>query len=459
LALGPLSLNPGLVLAGVAAGIGIPLVAALWPVWEGTRITVRDALSAHGVDSPTGRRHFGWLSDRFGWISQTTMLGVRSTFRRRGRALLTVLMLAVAGASFFIAQTASSSVSATVGRVWSNVAADVEVYANERYADAQVHLASVPNVARMERFGVAGAQTSWGKVSVWGFEPETHLYTPRLTSGRWLRSGESNVVLVSDELSEKGGLHLGSRLVLTGVGGGRPMTFTVIGTVDEPVDDLGQVGSVILSVNGLYEFEGTPLETASGFVNRILVQATDRSPDAIGELARRVDGVATDLLRSGSVARGSGLGPIFLVHEDEALRHQRNFLILYALLFAVALVVGTAGILGLASTLTASVTERQREIGLLRSMGASRWRVAQVFWVEGATLGVLATGLGILLGVPLAWAFVGALGRLVIPIDLTVDPVAFVEMGLAILAMVALASVAPAIRASRGRVSELLRYE
>jgi ABC-type lipoprotein release transport system permease subunit len=92
-------------------------------------------------------------------------------------------------------------------------------------------------------------------------------------------------------------------------------------------------------------------------------------------------------------------------------------------------------------------------------MGASRWRVAQVFWVEGATLGVLATGLGILLGVPLAWAFVGALGRLVIPIDLTVDPVAFVEMGLAILAMVALASVAPAIRASRGRVSELLRYE
>ena len=459
LALGPLSLNPGLVLAGVAAGIGIPLVAALWPVWEGTRITVRDALSAHGVDSPTGRRHFGWLSDRFGWISQTTMLGVRSTFRRRGRALLTVLMLAVAGASFFIAQTASSSVSATVGRVWSNVAADVEVYANERYADAQVHLASVPNVARMERFGVAGARTSWGKVSVWGFEPETRLYSPRLTSGRWLRSGESNVVLVSDELSEKGGLHLGSRLVLTGVGGGRPMTFTVIGTVDEPVDDLGQVGSVILSVNGLYEFEGTPLETASGFVNRILVQATDRSPDAIGELARRVDGVATDLLRSGSVARGSGLGPIFLVHEDEALRHQRNFLILYALLFAVALVVGTAGILGLASTLTASVTERQREIGLLRSMGASRWRVAQVFWVEGATLGVLATGLGILLGVPLAWAFVGALGRLVIPIDLTFDPVAFVVMALAIFAMVALASVAPAIRASSGRVSELLRYE
>lgn len=459
LALGPLTLNAGLVLASVAAGVGIPLIAALWPVWDGTRITVRDALSAHGVDAPNGRGRLARLGGRFGWISQTTSLGLRSTFRRRGRAFLTVLMLAVAGASFFIAQTASSSVGSTVSRVWSNVAADVEVYGSEPYADAQAQLAAIPNIARMERFGVAGARTSWGKVSVWGFEPDTHLYTPRLTSGRWLAPGETSVVLVSDELAAKGGLHVGNRLVLTGVGGGRPTTFTVIGTVDEPVDDLGQVGAVILPVTGLYEFQGTPPETASSFVNRILMQAQDRSSEAIGELARQVDIVATDLVRSGTIGRGSGLGPVFLVHEDEAVRHQRNFLILYALLYAVALVVGAAGILGLASTLMASVTERQREIGLLRSMGASRWRVAQVFWVEGLTLGALAAGLSVLLGVPLAWAFVGALSRLVIPIDLTFDPIAFISMALAILAMVALASVAPATRATRGRVADLLRYE
>ena len=48
--------------------------------------------------------------------------------------------------------------------------------------------------------------------------------------------------------------------------------------------------TVILPVNGLYEFEGASAETASGFVNRILVQATDGSPEAIGELARWVDG-------------------------------------------------------------------------------------------------------------------------------------------------------------------------
>jgi ABC-type antimicrobial peptide transport system permease subunit len=459
LAMGPPTIDPGLVIAGIAAGIGIPTIAALWPVWDGTRITVRDALSAYGVATVDGRSSFARLTDHLTWLSQTTRLGLRSTFRRRGRAVLTVVMLGVAGASFFIAQTASSSVSSTIGRVWSNVAADVEVYANESYADAQAQLAAVPNIGRMERFGVAGARTSWGKVSVSGFEPETRLYQPRLTGGRWLRPGDISVALVSDELAGKGGLHIGSRLVLTGVGGGRPTTFTVIGTLDEPVDDLGQVGAVVVPVTGLYEFEGTPPEIASGFVNRILVQATDRSPAGIDALARRVDAVAGDLIRSGSVARGTGLGPIFLVHEDEAVRHQRNFLILYVLLYSVALVVGAAGILGLASTLMASVTERRREIGLLRAMGASRRRVAQVFWVEGLALGAAAAGLGVVLGVPLASMFVAAVSSLVIPIDLTFDPIAFLSLVLAILAMVTLASIAPAARASGGRVAELLRYE
>jgi putative ABC transport system permease protein len=131
----------------------------------------------------------------------------------------------------------------------------------------------------------------------------------------------------------------------------------------------------------------------------------------------------------------------------------------YALLYAVALIIGAAGILGLASTLTASVTERQREIGLLRAMGATNWRVAQVFWVEGMALGGMAWLLGALLGLPLASAFILMLSRLVVPTDFIVDPLAFVIMLGAILGIVTLASVAPAFRASRVRIAGLLRYE
>ncbi|HEY6409616.1 MAG TPA: FtsX-like permease family protein, partial [Ktedonobacteraceae bacterium] len=192
--------------------------------------------------------------------------------------------------------------------------------------------------------------------------------------------------------------------------------------------------------------------------SKLLIQARDRTPAGVSQLGDQIDSLGVNLILSGSVGRGVGLGPVFLV-QDEALRHQRNFYILYAVLYAVALLTGAAGILGLASTLSASVVERQREIGLVRAMGASSWRVAQVFWVEGLALGGIAWCLAAMLGLPLAYAFVQFFSRLVIPADFVVDPLAFLVMLAAILGIVTMASVIPAQRASRLHIADLLRYE
>jgi putative ABC transport system permease protein len=458
LAPGQLNVSAGLVVLGLAVGFGVPLLAALWPLWTGTRISVRAALSAYGISTGSSNRLLARLGARLAWVPQTIWLGLRSLFRKRLRATLTLLMLTVAGTSFLVVQTASTSVNETVGLTWAHIHSDVEVYADEPYSQAEVQIGTLPNVRRMERFGVAGGQTPWGKIGLWGFEPETQIYQYQLTSGRWLRADDTAVVLISDDLAAQTGLRVGSRLVVTSLGGNKAVTWTVIGTLKEPVDSLGQTGTAVLPVTTLYEFEGTPAATAADYTNKLLVQAKDRSPQAVNQLADQIDTIARNLLLSGSVARGTGLGPIFLV-QDEALRHQRNFSLVYVLLYAVALIVGVAGILGLASTLTASVTERQREIGLLRAMGATSWRVAQVFWVEGLTLGSMAWCLGALLGVPLASAFLLVVSRLVLPTDLVIDPLAFVIMLGAVLGMVTLASVAPAFRASRVRIADLLHYE
>src|SRR5258708_2080338 len=89
--------------------------------------------------------------------------------------------------------------------------------------------------------------------------------------------------------------------------------------------------------------------------------------------------------------------------QQEVQFRQQSWLIFYALLYSVALIVGAVGILGLTNALAASVLERRREIGLLRAMGASSFRVARVFWVEGLALGGISWGLWALLGLPLAY--------------------------------------------------------
>lgn len=458
LALGPLMVTPGLIALSLALGFGVPLCASLWPLWNGTRITVRAALAAYGINKGEGNGSLARLGQHLTWISQTTWLGLRSLFRKRASAALTLLMLTVAGTSFLVVQTAAGSVNETIGSAWTNIHADVEVYADESYSQARAQVGTLPNVRRMERFGIAGAQTPWGKLGLWGFEPQTQIYHYQLTSGRWLRGGDTNVVLLSDAAAAQTGLHPGSRLVVTSLGGNRSITWTVIGTLKEAVDSLGQIGTAVVPVNTLYQFEGTPAASVVDYTDKLLVQARDRTPAGVSQLADQIDAIGTNLILSGSVGRGAGLGPVFLV-QDEALRHQREFYILYAVLYAVALLTGAAGILGLASTLAASVVERQREIGLVRAMGASSWRVAQVFWVEGLALGGIAWCLGALLGLPLASAFLQFFGRLVIPVDFVVDPLAFLVMLAALLLIVTLASVVPARRASRLHIADLLRYE
>ena len=458
LALGPLMVAPGLIALSLALGFGVPLLAALWPLWNGTRISVRAALAAYGINKGKGNSSLARLGQHLTWISQTTWLGLRSLFRKRASAALALLMLTVAGTSFLVVQTTAASVNETVGSVWTNIHADVEVYANESYSQALAQLGTLSNVRRMERFGVAGAQTTWGKLVLWGFEPRTQIYHYQLTSGRWLREDDTNVVLLSDAVAAQTGLHPGSRLVVTSLGGNRSSAWTVVGTLKESVDSLGQIGTAVVPVTTLYQFEGTPAATAVDFTNKLLIQAKDSTSAGVNQLADQIDSIGTDLVLSGSVERGAGLGPVFLV-QDEAVRHQRNFYILYALLYAVALLTGAAGILGLASTLTASVVERQREIGLARAMGASSWRVAQVFWVEGLALGGIAWCLGALLGLPLASAFLQFFSHLVLPVDFVVDPLAFLVMLAAMLLIVTLASVVPARRASRLRIADLLCYE
>jgi putative ABC transport system permease protein len=140
-------------------------------------------------------------------------------------------------------------------------------------------------------------------------------------------------------------------------------------------------------------------------------------------------------------------------------RRSQSWYVLYILLYGVALTVGAAGLVGIANALAASVLERRREIGMLRAMGASSWRVAQVFWVEGMALGAIAWCCGALLGLPLAYAFVQLVSRIVLPVEFIIDPVAFLAMLAAVVGIVAAATIAPSLRASRVRVGEMLRYE
>jgi ABC-type antimicrobial peptide transport system permease subunit len=123
-----------------------------------------------------------------------------------------------------------------------------------------------------------------------------------------------------------------------------------------------------------------------------------------------------------------------------------------------SLLLAAVGGIGLLTILSISVMERLREIGVLRSVGASTFAISSQFLLEGLLVGLIAW-LG---GVPLSYFLSNQLIQFIpfsdiIPFSY---PLVVPIIGLiSTIILTIIASLAPAIRASRKTVSEILRYQ
>ena len=110
---------------------------------------------------------------------------------------------------------------------------------------------------------------------------------------------------------------------------------------------------------------------------------------------------------------------------------------------------------GIASVLAISVTQRTREIGILRAMGIRRSQILQVFLLQGALLGLIGSAVGASFGYLLVMAF-NVFGPKLFYIEL---PSYLIGSATAIATVVGiLAALAPAWRASRLDPVQAIRY-
>jgi putative ABC transport system permease protein len=116
---------------------------------------------------------------------------------------------------------------------------------------------------------------------------------------------------------------------------------------------------------------------------------------------------------------------------------------------AISLVVGGIGI---ANIMLVSVTERTREIGLRKALGATKKDIAIQFLVEALMLSLLGGGIGIAIGWGLA-----ELMRKVIETSVTLNSV-MLAFGISSLVGV-ISGLAPAVRAGNLNPIDALRYE
>ena len=118
-------------------------------------------------------------------------------------------------------------------------------------------------------------------------------------------------------------------------------------------------------------------------------------------------------------------------------------------------------VLGIVNALTVSITDRRREIGVLRAVGGLRRQIRHTVWMEAASIGLIGLALGLALGAVQLYYSVEIARRDLIGIEIGYAYPLMMALALApvILSAAFLASIGPAESAVRGSLVEALEYE
>ncbi len=142
-----------------------------------------------------------------------------------------------------------------------------------------------------------------------------------------------------------------------------------------------------------------------------------------------------------------------------SIASQFDFLVMF--LMAMAAMAALIGGLGLAGIMSLNVMERTREIGVMRSIGASNSMVGGIVLIEGLLIGMLSWTVAIPLSIPVTLLFNTMLGSMMLD-----QPLVFVFLPIGVLVWLAIvivvsivASLLPAYRAIKMSVWETLAYE
>jgi putative ABC transport system permease protein len=162
------------------------------------------------------------------------------------------------------------------------------------------------------------------------------------------------------------------------------------------------------------------------------------------------------------LARYAGQRQVFVLTNTEVkayiLRVTEQWFGLTSVQIAVAILVA---ILGIVNTLTVSITDRRRELGVLQAVGGIRGQIRRTIWMEALGIGTLGLVLGCVLGAVNLYYILQIVHHDIAGMRLDYALPVRVMLGLvpAILGAAFVAALWPAESAVRGSLVEALEYE
>jgi len=332
-------------------------------------------------------------------------LAWRTLAARPVRTFLTMLGVALGVGVLSASLTLGAGLNAAIDRTVRDVvgSADLRVSAflerglSDATVDAIRGTAGVdiiaPTVERRTFLVQVPGTTPGGAVTIVGIDPGPYgqLHPFDLVTGALLIRPDEPSAIISETLAEADGYGIGSELTVQGVGA--PAHLRVIGIAAGPGPVAGAAGRTVF----------VPVQTARDIfglagVSRVDIGLGDGTSAAIAadRLADRLTTEPYVLSSPADLAAG--------LRASTA-----DFQATLAMLAAIVLFVGSFLIV---NTLSMTVSERAREVGLLRAAGATRRQVVRFVLAGAAAIGIVGSAIGLAAGAALGLIMAGSIRAL-----------------------------------------------
>jgi putative ABC transport system permease protein len=421
-------------------------------------MTIREAISEIGMYQRPTAGSAGTLATRLaGVLGPSLVLALRQTSRRRGRLVLSLILMAAGGGMFMSGLNVAAASERQLAGGVAALGYDLELTLGQPLPAERLLevVRGAPGVVYAEPVGfaeVAPARSGQAPVSrtqkdgfhgtlrLYALAPESR-FRPVVESGRWLQPGDADAIVVAPGQ----GVAVGETVSLSI--GGRASAWRVVGVMPASRVPFGGSAGLYVSDAALAPATGAPVGSAPAV--RVITAEHDTA-------ARTAALVALE-----RALAAEGVGVATVVDADWLANVLRNHMaIVQGGLQSLGAVLGVVGALALASAISLSVVERTREFGVMQTIGATPARVIWVVVAEALFIG----GASWLAAVALALALSSLVGGLVgsgifgAPLPLVLSPFALPAWLAVALLGSAAAGAVPARAASRLTIRETLAY-
>jgi ABC-type lipoprotein release transport system permease subunit len=281
-------------------------------------------------------------------------------------------------------------------------------------------------------------------VNVTGIDPGSSFHDPireGIVAGEYLELEDRDGVLIGEKLAKELGIAAGSKISL------------LVSTSD------GETNEDIFTVRGLFSTGVVSYDAGTIYMPLPKAQAITNVGDRISAVILLTEDVETaDLVAAAmrgpdrSVVTWKDMNALIL----NAIEQGNYF---YIMMYGIVILIVAVLI---ANTLLMSVFERTRELGILAALGLKGHQIVTMVLLEAGTLALLGVIGGLILSVPVVWYL--SFNGLYIGDDIAsmvqgfaypstfyakIAPVDFLALSLAMLGMVLLAALYPALFAAR----------